>query len=245
VNGGRNYNGPKVSLETLACSSGNIGGNTKLFAGNSSKGFEYSNRVKISEYKGTIRREVPTFRLRRKSESFRDYTFGIQGLEGKGGIMKISPDWVSGFVDGEGTFYVGINKNSTMKSGYQVLPEFRIVQHKKDIQLLYALKSFFGCGVVRVNHEDRYELRIRKLEHLVNIVVPFFEKHSLLTQKKHDFLKFRKIVLLISQNKHLDKEGIIRIIEIAEKMNRANKEKAVEIKKTLESQDQDKDIVHA
>jgi len=62
--------------------------------------------------------------------------------------MKLEPNWVTGFTDGEGTFYVGINKNTTMAIGYQVLPEFRIVQHKKDIKVLYALKKFFwsrGC----------------------------------------------------------------------------------------------------
>lgn len=144
--------------------------------------------------------------------------------------MDIKPYWVTGFVDGEGTFYVGINKNTTMSAGYQVLPEFRVVQHQKDIKVLYALKNFFGCGVVRVNHDTRYELRIRSLDHLKNIVIPFFDQHSLVTQKKFDFLKFKKIVSLIDKKEHLDKEGIEKIIDIACKMNRKNKYKAKEIK---------------
>ena len=69
---------------------------------------------------------------------------------------KLDPFWVSGFTDGEGTFYVGINKHSEMSAGFQVLPEFRIVQHEKDIKLLHKIKSFFGCGVVRRNHDSRY-----------------------------------------------------------------------------------------
>ena len=149
--------------------------------------------------------------------------------------MKLDPNWVAGFVDGEGTFYVGINNNPTMKTGYQVLPEFRIVQHKKDVQLLYGLKKFFGTGVVRVNHDDRYEIRIRNLEKLATVVVPMFKRYQLQTQKKFDFIKFAKIISLMCSGEHLKLEGILKIIDIASQMNRADKVKTLEIKKEIEN----------
>ena len=149
--------------------------------------------------------------------------------------MKLDPNWVSGFVDGEGTFYVGINKNDTMKIGYQVLPEFRVVQHKKDIKVLYALKEFFGAGVVRINHDTRYELRIRSLDHINNLVLPHFNKYSLITQKKFDFLKFQEIINLMNQDEHLEGKGIKRIINIASKMNRQEKIKSLKILENLSS----------
>ncbi len=151
--------------------------------------------------------------------------------------MIINKDWVSGFVDGEGTFYVGINYNSTMTNKIQILPEFRIVQHEKDIKLLYALKDFFKAGVVRVNHDNRYELRVRRLQHLSSIIIPHFQKHPLITQKQFDFIKFTKIVELMIKQKHLNKEEIIKIIDISCKMNRQNKEKALKIKEMLLRQD--------
>jgi hypothetical protein len=147
--------------------------------------------------------------------------------------MQLDPNWVAGFVDGEGTFYVGINKQSSMKVGYQVLPEFEIVQHNKDLKLLYALKKFFNAGVVRVNHDNRYELIIRDVNILNLKIVPFFQKYKLNTQKKFDFIKFSKILDLMSEGKHLTSEGLINIIEIASKMNRADKKKAIEIKRKL------------
>jgi hypothetical protein len=140
--------------------------------------------------------------------------------------MNLSPFWVTGFTDGEGTFYVGINKNPTMKIGYQVLPEFRIVQHEKDVKLLYALKNFFQGGVVRVNHDNRLELRIRSIDSLNKNVIPHFDKFPLNTQKKFDFLKFKKIIDLINQGKHLERAGLINILEIAALMNRQDKIKA-------------------
>ena len=141
----------------------------------------------------------------------------------------INPYWVSGFVDGEGTFYIGVNKNLTMTVEYQVLPEFRIVQHKKDIKVLYSLKKFFKSGVVRVNHDDRYELRIRSLDNINKYVIPHFDKFPLLTLKKFDFIKFKKVINLINQKKHLEIEGLKKIIKISAQMNRKEKLKTLDI----------------
>lgn len=96
-------------------------------------------------------------------------------------MQKLQTQWIVGFTDGEGCFFIGINKNSTMKQGLQILPEFTIVQHKKNIQTLYALKDYFQCGVVRTNHGDRMCYRVRGQKNLVNQILPFFEKHPLKT----------------------------------------------------------------
>jgi LAGLIDADG endonuclease len=132
---------------------------------------------------------------------------------------NLEAQWVVGFVDGEGCFFVGINPHPEMASGFQVLPEFTVVQHERDIQLLHALKKFFGCGVVRRNHRDRMAYRVRELDHLNDVIVPFFEKHSLKSKKKLDFIKFRKILQLMKNGEHRATEGIGKIREIAAAMN--------------------------
>jgi len=134
--------------------------------------------------------------------------------------MNLEAQWIVGFVDGEGCFHVGINKHPDMKAGYQVLPEFTVVQHERDIQILHALKSYFGCGVVRSNHGDRMAYRVRGQEHLLEHIIPFFEKHTLKTKKGIEFRKFRKILLIMQKKEHLTIEGVARIREIASGMNR-------------------------
>jgi hypothetical protein len=134
--------------------------------------------------------------------------------------VNLEAQWVVGFTDGEGCFHVGIARHPEMTSGFQVLPEFTIVQHKRDIGVLHALKQFFDCGVVRVNHGDRMCWRVRKLEHLCDRIVPFFEKHDLKTRKRQDFLRFRKVVRWMSDGRHLTAEGLKEIMRIAEEMNR-------------------------
>ena len=134
--------------------------------------------------------------------------------------MMLDAQWIVGFVDGEGCFHVGINAHAEMTTGFQVLPEFTVVQHKRDIQVLHALKAHFGCGVVRVNHGDRMAYRVRGVEHLARRIIPFFMQHQLKTSKNVDFLKFRDIVMLIEKGEHLRREGVEEIRRIASKMNR-------------------------
>jgi hypothetical protein len=122
-------------------------------------------------------------------------------------------------VDGEGCFFVGINPHPDKASQVQVLPDFTVVQHERDIQLLHALKAFFGCGVVRRNHVERMAFRVRRVEHLNDNVIPFFEKHPLKSKKHLDFLKFRDVLRLMQEGAHLTTDGIAKIRVIASRMN--------------------------
>ena len=149
--------------------------------------------------------------------------------------MELDAQWIVGFVDGEGCFHVSINPHPEMSAGAQVLPEFTVVQHQRDIQVLHALKSYFGCGVVRVNHGDRMAYRVRSQEHLSKNIVPFFEKHPLKSRKRVEFIKFRDIVTLMTRGDHLTREGVERIREIADQMNR----KGLKIKSDLAGNGQD------
>jgi hypothetical protein len=133
--------------------------------------------------------------------------------------MEFQAQWIVGFVDGEGCFYVGINPHPEMTIGYQVLPEFTVVQHRRDIQVLHGLKAYFDCGVVRVNHGDRMAYRVRSIEHLADKILPFFERHELKTKKRQEFEKFRNVIHLMKQGLHLNSEGIKKIQAIASTMN--------------------------
>nr|YP_009185053.1 putative LAGLIDADG homing endonuclease [Characiochloris acuminata]YP_009185090.1 putative LAGLIDADG homing endonuclease [Characiochloris acuminata]ALO63326.1 putative LAGLIDADG homing endonuclease [Characiochloris acuminata]ALO63330.1 putative LAGLIDADG homing endonuclease [Characiochloris acuminata] len=124
---------------------------------------------------------------------------------------NLNAQWIVGFVDGEGCFYVGVIKNKTMTNGYQIQPEFTVVQHKRDIQLLAALKAYFGCGSVGVNHGDRYHWRVKNLDHFINIIIPFFEKHKLKGKRAIEFQRFREICLLMKQSYHLTPAGFEEI----------------------------------
>ena len=62
--------------------------------------------------------------------------------------------------------------------------------------------------------------RVRGKEHLLTRIVPFFVKHSLKSQKRLDFLKFRRILLMMEAGEHLTPVGVTAIRKLAGEMNR-------------------------
>lgn len=139
----------------------------------------------------------------------------------RGQNFRLAPEWIVGFIDGEGCFHVGINKHNDLRIGYQILPELTVVQHQRDLDLLYELRSAMNCGVVRRNHGDRFCWRVRNLKNLSEVIIPFFDKYPLKSKKSLDFLKFRDVVMMMQKGEHLTKDGFQQILEIASKMNRA------------------------
>lgn len=103
----------------------------------------------------------------------------------------------------------------------QVLPEFVVTQHVSSVNVLYALKNFFGCGIVKQNHGQIMCYCVRNLKHLLNIIIPFFDKYRLKTVKKFNFLRFKWIVnSMVLKKYHLDAEGLKKIILVKNKMNK-------------------------
>lgn len=134
--------------------------------------------------------------------------------------MPLNDQWILGFVDGEGCFNVSIVRQSSMDLGFQVLVEFSVVQHERDIQILHKFTDYFGVGTVSRNHDTRQMYRARGLRNLRNTIRPFFERHKLKTRKRLDFIKWRRIILMIEDGHHLTPEGLLLIDKIRQTMNR-------------------------
>ena len=142
--------------------------------------------------------------------------------------MDLSPEWVVGFVDGEGCFFVGLQRNPTVKIGTQIIPEFRVVQHGRDLDVLHALKRFFGFGRVCRNHGDRWEYRVRRLEQLREIA-RFFGEHPLKTKKRVDARKFAEVLRQMEEGRHLTDLGLKEIAKLAASMNTGNRPRLREV----------------
>jgi hypothetical protein len=62
-------------------------------------------------------------------------------------------------------------------------------------------------------------LYFRSLNEIVDVIIPFFEKYSLMGYKNIDFLDFKKVAKIMKSKKHLTSEGYNKIININSTMN--------------------------
>lgn len=150
--------------------------------------------------------------------SSRENTMGAENQQ-----ERLDAKWIVGFTDGEGCFHISINRIPEMSLGWQVLPEFRIVQHEKDESVLHEIKNYFGFGNVKINRSDfhgtRKEFRVRGLDNL-NKIVKFFQENNLNTSKKKDFEIFSEVIELMNKKEHLTKDGLDKIAKLITYMNR-------------------------
>nr|YP_009185285.1 putative LAGLIDADG homing endonuclease [Phacotus lenticularis]YP_009185320.1 putative LAGLIDADG homing endonuclease [Phacotus lenticularis]ALO63632.1 putative LAGLIDADG homing endonuclease [Phacotus lenticularis]ALO63634.1 putative LAGLIDADG homing endonuclease [Phacotus lenticularis] len=133
--------------------------------------------------------------------------------------MTLKDDWIVGFVDGEGCFSFSLIRNDSLRFGYQIQGEFTVVQHKRDIQLLHKLKAHFGCGAVAQNHGDRYHWRVKNLTHFLDIIIPYFEKHKLVTNKQFQLPVFKEICLRLKAKEHFNEAGFNEIKVLVKKLS--------------------------
>jgi hypothetical protein len=143
----------------------------------------------------------------------------------------ISPDWVVGFVDGEGCFSIGFVRQQSRGArkgyevGYQVMHRFVVVQGARSVSCLYDLQEFFGVGGVTVNRrhdnhkEDLYLYQVNRRDDLLEVIIPFFRAHRLRTSKADDFERFVECLGICASGRHLEREGLIEIAELTERMN--------------------------
>jgi len=139
---------------------------------------------------------------------------------------KLNPNWVTGFTDAEGCFMINITKRKTNKMRWQIRPCFQIKLHYRDKKLLMKIKSFFNeIGSISFSNDNGVMYRVNKLDDIINIIIPHFDKYSLITQKQSDYKTFKNIVELIYKGEHLNKNGIIKIINLKAVLNKGLSEK--------------------
>lgn len=130
-------------------------------------------------------------------------------------MVKISDDYLIGFVEGEGMFYVGVvpaKGSSRNKSGWQVIYFLKVSQNPKGKIVLDYFKKRLKCGYIKQNSKSDQKDRslafvVRDLKSIKNKVIPFFDNKLVI--KKNDFNKFKKAIELVDQKKHLTRNGLM------------------------------------
>jgi len=133
--------------------------------------------------------------------------------------MEMS-SYITGFVDGEGSFLVSFSRREKMRTGIEVRPAFTVSQHKRNKDILLTIQRYFGCGTIRFNScDETWKYEVRSLKEILGRIIPHFEQYPLQTSKRLDFARFKQICQMMNQDYHRLAESLPKIIEIAYGMN--------------------------
>ena len=122
--------------------------------------------------------------------------------------------WLAGFTQADGCFHVSIVKSKTHSTGYSVRLEFSIKQND-DIPLKLLIDR------IKLGNISQYSSGIYCYKSTgystAYYLINYFDSFNLFSSKYVDYLKFRKIYIMITNGQHLETKGIIKIKSIATK----------------------------
>ena len=143
--------------------------------------------------------------------------------------MKLPPDYVSGFIDGEGSFFIVISKHPQKRLGIDARLTFAVEVRDDDIEILESIRETLGCGIIYRLDYKRYGwfpqalLKVSSIGEIRNKLIPFFVEHPLRAKKRLSFKLFCQAAEIFAQKMHLTEEGIAKLREIQKQMNQYGK----------------------
>ena len=140
-------------------------------------------------------------------------------------IISIDPDWLNGFVEGEGCFFVNIYKRKDSVLGEGVKLVFKITQDKRNQGVLELFSTIFGCGKIYEQNPEGtvFDFMVTGFKDMTEKVIPFFLEYPLKGAKLIEFQAFMRVAELMKNKAHLTKEGLAEIWSIKNGMNQRRK----------------------
>ena len=127
-------------------------------------------------------------------------------------------NYFSGFFDGEGSFNVSLRKRDDHLLGWQVILTLNVAQ--RDNTVLALMKRHMGCGRLQEREDGVWYYVVQNPTSIQERIIPFFEKFPFLSSvKKKNFSIFTQIAKIVSKKDHLSNEGMLKVIELREKLN--------------------------
>lgn len=164
-----------------------------------------------------------------------------KGKERIQSIKKLHPQYVVGFVDGEGSFSVSIYRDEAMRNKIFVRPEFEIEVRADDREILKRIQKTLGCGKIYKCNYERYgwyphvKYKVSRLDEISEVLIPFLEKYPLQAKKAKIFYYFKQIIRKRMNGKHLTKEGVEEIIKLRDKIRALGKKHRLEAARVREN----------
>lgn len=111
-------------------------------------------------------------------------------------ISKENAFYITGFVDGEGSFNISFKIRKDYTHKVQVYPSFNISQKEKNI--LVWIQNRLNCGTIRNRGDGVYYYEVHNLKDLSEKIVPFFKRYKLKSKKRLAFEVFSEVIHILS-----------------------------------------------
>ena len=120
---------------------------------------------------------------------------------------KLPGDYIAGFIDGEGCFYLTYRsevkyKRQDKRKYFRWTPYFAINIREDDKEILEKIRNTLKCGnIYLLKRGEMAHFIIQNMDDLYMKIVPFFTKYPLRAKKRHDFKLWCEALEIMYKNK--------------------------------------------
>ncbi|MCB9819674.1 LAGLIDADG family homing endonuclease [Candidatus Nomurabacteria bacterium] len=178
-------------------------------------------------------REVSRVRNTKQQPSEKDgrRNYKLQAPFGKEQIrgQKLHPQYIVGFIDGEGSFNVSVSKHKTLKRRLEIRAQFEIELRADDRDILERICLTLGCGRIYDLSYDRYgwyphiKYKVGSIKDMQTYLIPFFDRYPPQAKKGEVYKLFKEVIKMVSRKEHLTNDGFNKILKLRDQIRSVGK----------------------
>jgi len=135
--------------------------------------------------------------------------------------LVLDYSWLSGFTEGDGSFFIGLGQTPKSKLGVQLTCNIAWTQkHKKPLDLI---ASEFGGGFSYNKSLKFWVLTIKRQSEIKNLLFSVFVNNPIYGIKRLDYLDLVTVCEMFKTKQHLTESGLDLILKIRSNMNARRK----------------------
>jgi hypothetical protein len=130
---------------------------------------------------------------------------------------KIDLNWLAGFTEGDGSFFIGLGNSPKSKLGVQVTLNISWTQkHRKTLELIAS--QFKGTWSYNKTHKF-WVYNIKRRSEIKNLLFSVFVNKPLYGIKRYDYFDLKRACELFNTKQHLTESGLKLLLQIQSNMN--------------------------
>ena len=159
----------------------------------------------------------------------KNHSTSIKKLPLKEGDL-VNDSWLSGFIDSDGSFSVQHTKVENNAKKRKISCRLRIEQRMLDpitgdsyLKVLTNIAEFLNCSLLTRKQKstgNEYYIIAASSKLSLDIIVKYLEEYPLFSNKYLDYKDWKKIVILILENKHYTEEGLTKTDFVRNSINK-------------------------
>lgn len=135
---------------------------------------------------------------------------------------NLSDEFISGIIDGDGSFFISFQKDGNIKTGFNITnePDSRPLLEKIKAQLQ-------NIGSIQEGSKNELVYTVNGINQINEVLIPFIDRSPIFSERALHYLNFKSVSLLLKRENPLSLQSKLEIVELAYDMNKKGKRRSL------------------